>query len=267
MGAPHPGKLDKLSSCLDNLGSVEEIPGVPELNSDSTLPLYAQLADKLTRQIRAGDFASGEKIPSETVLAESYQIGRPTVRQATDLLIRRGYLERRRGSGTYVREPSRHVDLFSLGGTLSSFNKQGIKLSTRMIVAPRLVVAEASDQSEFAGDFYLMERLASVARAPVLLERFRFAADVFPFFDRNKLAGRSLSQVVLERYQMEASSADQSFSVTDLDAKQARLLDLEEGSPVLRVERVLHFPQAMNAVRATMWCRTDKFRFSQKLGA
>ncbi len=236
---------------------------MPSLNSDSTLPLYAQLADKLTRQIRAGDFSSGEKIPSETMLADHYQIGRPTVRQATELLIRRGYLERRRGSGTYVREPSRHVDLFSLGGTLSSFNKQGIKLSTRLIIAPRLVAADDNEE----GDFYLMERLASVAKAPVLLERFLFAAEVFPFFDRNKLAGRSLSQMVLERYQMEASSADQSFSVTDLDAEQARLLDLEEGSPVLRVERVLHFPNAMNAVRATMLCRTDKFKFSQKLGA
>lgn len=254
---------------------------MPALNSDSSLPLYAQLADQLTRQIRTGDLLTGAKIPSETVLAERYGIGRPTVRQATELLIRRGYLERRRGSGTYVREPSRHVDLFSLGGTLSSFNKQGIELSTSLIAAPRLIdLGESGSDAEcasldlldverdedFAARFYLMERLAFVEKTPVLLERFRFSAEVFPFFDQNQLAERSLSQVVLERYQMEASSADQSFSVADLSAQQAQHLDLNEGDAVLCVQRVLHFPQAMNAVRATMWCRTDRFRFSQKLG-
>jgi GntR family transcriptional regulator len=170
------------------------------------------------------------------------------------------------------------VDLFSLGGTLSSFNKQGIELSTRLIVAPRLIdlgeTEAASTESsaverddDFTQHFYLMERLASVKKSPVLLERFRFSAAVFPFFDQNKLTGRSLSQVVLERYRMEASSAEQSFSVTDLNAEQARLLELKEGSAVLCVQRTLHFPQALNAVRATMWCRTDQFRFSQKLGA
>src|SRR5690606_26038968 len=168
---------------------------------DSTLPLYAQLAEQLTRQIRAGEFETGTKIPSEPALAERYGIGRPTVRQATDLLIRRGYLERRRGSGTFVREASRHVDLFSLGGTLSSFNKQGIELSTRLIVAPRLIdlgeegaeseLLDAERDDDFSDHFYLMERLASVEKSPVLLERFRFSAEVFPFFDQNQLAGRS----------------------------------------------------------------------------
>lgn len=233
------------------------------LNPDSSEPLYAQLAEKLARQIRKGEFEAGMKIPSENVLAERYGIGRPTVRQATDLLIRRGYLVRRRGSGTFVRERSQHVDLFSLGGTQSSFNKQGIELSTRLLSAPHL----APGQGRVGGSFYVMERLSSVGEEPVLIERFWFAAEVFPFFDQNQVAGRSLSQVVAERYQMEASSAEQSFSVAHIDADRALLLELEPGDPVLHVERVLHFPQAMSAVRVRMWCRSDRFQFSQTLGA
>ncbi|MFL6539073.1 MAG: GntR family transcriptional regulator, partial [Chthoniobacterales bacterium] len=47
-------------------------------------------------------------------LSRQHGIGRPTVRQATELLVKRGLIERRRGSGTYVRKAEQRVDLFSL---------------------------------------------------------------------------------------------------------------------------------------------------------
>jgi DNA-binding transcriptional regulator YhcF (GntR family) len=70
------------------------------LDATSPLPLYHQLAEQLFSDIRAGLYAPGTKIPSEHQLAEAFKLGRPTVRQATDSLIQRGILTRRRGSGT-----------------------------------------------------------------------------------------------------------------------------------------------------------------------
>ncbi|WP_246804799.1 GntR family transcriptional regulator [Desulfosarcina cetonica] len=94
------------------------------LNPDSPIPLYHQLADLLMTAIDAGDYPPESRIPSEPQLAKTYGIGRPTVRQAIDLLVRRGLLTRRRGSGTYVRPPVPEVDLFSLAGTSSAFQKR-----------------------------------------------------------------------------------------------------------------------------------------------
>ena len=70
------------------------------LNSQSPIPLYRQLADKIRDELDAGLYAVASRIPSEHQLAADYGIGRPTVRQATDLLVRQGRLQRRRGSGT-----------------------------------------------------------------------------------------------------------------------------------------------------------------------
>lgn len=95
------------------------------LNPDSPLPLYHQLADLLLSRIRGGDYQTGSRIPSENQLATAFGIGRPTARQAIDVLVRKGYLSRRRGSGTYVCEPRQEVDLFSLDGTSASFQKKG----------------------------------------------------------------------------------------------------------------------------------------------
>ena len=58
------------------------------LNPASPLPLYRQLADVLLARIREGEYPSGIRIPSEPELARTFRIGRPTVRQATDLLVR-----------------------------------------------------------------------------------------------------------------------------------------------------------------------------------
>ena len=63
------------------------------LNPESPLPLYHQLADLLLQRIRAGEYPPGSRIPSEPELVRSFGIGRPTVRQATDLLVRRHCLE------------------------------------------------------------------------------------------------------------------------------------------------------------------------------
>ena len=50
-------------------------------------------------------FGVGNAIPSERQLSSDLGVSRLTVRAALDELVREGYLVRRRGSGTFVREP------------------------------------------------------------------------------------------------------------------------------------------------------------------
>ena len=61
----------------------------------------------------------GDVVPSERELAERFGISRMTIRQAVDSLVSSGMLERRRGSGTYVRAPK--VDVQS---RISSFSEE-----------------------------------------------------------------------------------------------------------------------------------------------
>ena len=48
------------------------------IDREAPEPLYAQLADVLTEQIRAGELAPRRMIPSETTLAQTYGVNRPT---------------------------------------------------------------------------------------------------------------------------------------------------------------------------------------------
>src|SRR5215216_8120001 len=61
----------------------------------------------------------GNAIPSERQLSVDLGVSRLTVRAALDELVRAGLLDRRRGSGTFVREPKIAQEL-----TMTSFSEE-----------------------------------------------------------------------------------------------------------------------------------------------
>jgi GntR family transcriptional regulator len=231
------------------------------------MPLYHQLADELFGQIRAGAYPPGERIPSEHELSRRYGLGRPTVRQATDTLIRTGVLERRRGSGTYVRGVPAQVDLFSLAGTLVSLEQSGVAFRADLLGKARVETITDAFHPHAERSAVRLARLSRVQRSPVLLEEIDFLEACFAGLARMALRGKSLSEVVRAHYGLRLESADQSFRVSALDRERARLLALRKGALVLEVRRTLHFTGHPAAVFARMFCRTERFAFSQRIGA
>lgn len=65
-------------------------------------PLYLRLMQQLLDEVRQGRWPTG--LPSERKLSRRLAVSRNTARRALDLLCQRGMLERRRGSGTYLRQ-------------------------------------------------------------------------------------------------------------------------------------------------------------------
>jgi DNA-binding GntR family transcriptional regulator len=224
-----------------------------------------QIAARLRAQIGAGEYPTGSRVPSEHELAARFDVGRPTVRQATELLVREQVLERRRGSGTYVNAPPRSVDLFSAGGTLAAFAASGLALTVRLLGRVRRRVVTDGPAALVGREVFFLARRSSLGETPVLLEELHFDPEFFPGLDRLSLAGRSLSELTRERYLLEPRSIEQRFGVGQLDAERADSLGLGAGALVLRVERTIDFVGAAQAVVAVLWCRTDNVRFSQTL--
>jgi len=236
------------------------------LNSKSPIPLYHQLADIIITKIRSGEYQPGSRIPSENRLAATYGIGRPTARQATDLLVRKRMLVRKRGSGTFVGESLKEVDLFSLAGTISSFHKKGISITTQIIEDIRMETVENDSENPFSGqEVYFFSRLSRVEDMPVLIEDIYLHASLFSGIERFNLQGRSLSQIVEAQYYMRPTGGKQNFRIGYLTGEKAKNLDITSGVPILAVKRFLHFEQAKNAIYSELFCRTDHFVFSQSL--
>lgn len=238
------------------------------LNKNSPIPLYHQLAELIAADIRAGIYAAGDRIPSEHQLVAAHGIGRPTVRQALDSLVRRGVLARRRGSGTYVAEQPEAVDLFSLAGTVASFTGAGLSPDVEILDGPARRDVAPDPANPFAGGAAIVfSRLSRVEDNPVLVEDIFLHPVLFAGLETMDLTGQSLSRIAAEHFHLTLSGGEQQFRVNSPDARLARLLRLPRGASVLVVHRTLHFPDAPRAIFSVLSCRTDRFVFTQKLGA
>ena len=70
-------------------------------------PKHRQIFEHVRAAIVAGQYQAGNRMPSETVLGRRFDASRPTVARALHDLEVAGYVERRVGSGTYVRRAAR----------------------------------------------------------------------------------------------------------------------------------------------------------------
>ena len=75
-----------------------------ELNADAESPLYSQIYQQIRDTILAGELPAGTRLPASRQLAQEYSLARITVTQAYDQLHTEGYVNRRRGAGTFVSE-------------------------------------------------------------------------------------------------------------------------------------------------------------------
>lgn len=236
------------------------------LNAASPIPLYHQLADILLERIRSGEYRPGQAIPSETALAAQYGIGRPTVRQAMDTLVQKGLILRKRGAGTFVRPPA-NVDLFSLAGTSQAFLTKGIAVETDIVTPMKLKAVDNSPGNPFQNrQAFFFSRVTRAGRHPVLVEDIFLDPDLFRGIDQVDLTTQSLSRIVADRYYLILQSGTQTFRVDRPTPALAGLLDLEPDDCLLTVFRELDFSGSPKAIYSVLYCRTDRFAFSQTIG-
>ena len=83
------------------------------MKRSGSLPAYIQISEMLIREISAGHLLDGERFAPERVMAEEMNVSVGTLRKALSELQRRGLLERRQGSGNYVRSDGRAEGVYA----------------------------------------------------------------------------------------------------------------------------------------------------------
>ena len=90
-----------------------------KIDPDSYTPLYEQIRLKIMEQIQQGNWDDGQPLPSEAMFSEIFNVSRITIRRAVSEIVRSGYLVRKRGKGTFVRNP----DVYYLTSGVHNFQK------------------------------------------------------------------------------------------------------------------------------------------------
>jgi len=160
------------------------LAGSRELDRDSEVPLYFQLAAELHRMLELGTWEPGARFATERELEEEFAVSRAVIRPALDLLVGDGTIFRIKGSGAFVAAPRTQVEatglvkLWASGDrdrsvSLASVRKrapdptvtQFLELGeSRAEIAQVTAVVDAGQPSAFVVDSY-----SSISRLPWLL--------------------------------------------------------------------------------------------------
>ncbi|MFB6598241.1 GntR family transcriptional regulator [Streptomyces diastaticus] len=134
------------------------------------------VADDLRRHITTGRIGPGERLPSESALADQYKVSTGTLRSALAMLQGEGLVEKIHGKGNFVRRPLRKVTYVGGWGTLDPRTAAdvGLRVTVRTTVLPArghltalLKVDDGSPLTEFLRLSYEGESPHSLARVYV----------------------------------------------------------------------------------------------------
>src|SRR3954452_8956743 len=168
----------------------------------SPLPVYFQIATDIRGRVAAGEWADGLRIAPEVELSHEYDVSRVTVRQAIAELVKDDLLERRRGSGTYVRHQQRPLvyDLNLTVGALVNRWRDAEFDNRADVIESGLV--EPSDelrhrlQLRRSGTVTYMVRRVFINDRPTALYRSWFNGDLVPGLESSPRLNGSLSTVL-----------------------------------------------------------------------
>jgi GntR family transcriptional regulator len=90
-----------------------------ELDRDSDVPLYFQLAAALKVMLEVDNWEAGTRFASERELEEQFKVSRAVIRPALELLVGDGAIVRVKGSGAFVAPPRREIRVRGLTGLWS----------------------------------------------------------------------------------------------------------------------------------------------------
>lgn len=141
----------------------------------SRVTLGEQVAEQLADQIVGGRWRSGDKLPSESELCATLQIGRSTLREALKSLAFVGMVQMRPGEGTYVLDGTQPlVDQIHAKGLLKSENSLAAVVEARLALETEL--ASLAAERATPADFERMEQILEEMRSALTSGAGNYAA-------------------------------------------------------------------------------------------
>lgn len=212
-----------------------------DLDYQSSVPLYQQIADGLERVIIDGRLPAGEALPTEEVLCRELKVSRATVRRAYSKLVEIKLVERQAGRGTFVKKRRLRRSTGVLGFH-EEMRALGCKAQSRLISCRQIL--PTFDQWGNLGlegpePVWSMVRLDLVDEAPVLVSHMVVPCSLLAELD-SQAVECSLQDYLakaIEATGEEVAYLHQAYGVCALPSEDAALLGVSEGTPAFRIQR------------------------------
>ncbi|MHC6220983.1 GntR family transcriptional regulator [Arthrobacter sp. MMS24-S77] len=230
-----------------------------EIDRKSGTPIYVQLREILRSYI-SESCKPGAALPSERDLSERFGLARMTVRQAIDALVGEEVIERVVGLGTFVRKPKLDLQV-----KLTSYSEEMQRRG--MVPAAKVLSFE-----QIAASAFLARELQLEEGTPLVRFRRLLLADNEPmsvdenFIPAHRVPGlldeappTSLYNVLSEKYGLVMEWGEDMIEATAASPSTARLLNVDVGTPLLKIQRHAFVARAMVDYSVSYY-RADRYK-------
>lgn len=205
-------------------------------------PLYQQIKGLITQSLQSGEWKPGELIPSEMELAARFKVSQGTVRKAIDELSAENLVVRRQGKGTFVathneaRSQFRFLRLVPDDGE-RTYPENNI-IEVRRMRAPADVARMLDLKSGESVVF--LKRVQSFSGVPTILEELWLPGAIFKGLTMERLNEYKGPMYALfeSEFGTHMIRAQEQIRAVCADEVVASLLVVEQGTPLLSVERI-----------------------------
>jgi GntR family transcriptional regulator len=204
------------------------------------VPLHRQLFLVLHDEIARGALAPGDALPTEQSLCDQFRVSRITVRRALADLADQGFIERRQGVGSFVRQRGRSDRAHPAGSYMD--NLRQTQFQTFIDVVEHDIRTPPSAIGDALGCADAMQHILRVRRErrtdePLMITEAWLPTDLSEVLSASALRETPLYEllsgagIVVDRMQHE-------ITAEIAGPRNGALLDVPIGSALLRVNRL-----------------------------
>jgi GntR family transcriptional regulator len=246
----------------------------PGARRPKRVPAYTMLADELRKQVRDQRYPDGSRLPVETELSATYGVSRQTVRRAFQDLVSEGIVYRVPGRGTFpTNDVGRYTRSFN---SIEDLLQISLDTELEVLQPPTIRVdLDASGRLRLPTDevvtvtfrrFHESQPFCTT-QAFLPVETGRRLFDIPELNEVGVLQHMTVLSVVQRVAGTKLAGADQSITAVPAPMKVARDIEVAEGQPVLRIDRVYFDAEQKLLELAVNYFNPDRYSYRLRIGA
>jgi GntR family transcriptional regulator len=232
-----------------------------QLRADGTA-LHKQLFIVLRDQISRGAWAPGSLLPTEEALCAQFGVSRVTVRRALADLQAEGFVQRRHGRGTYVRDEVRSALPAMDLGLLQSLQQTARETQVQVLaVRTEHPPAQIRSLLQLAPDEPTVHalRLRKSGDTPLMLTDAWVPERIGKKVTEAALKKKALYLILLDQG-LQFGRVIQEISAEAADPYRASMLRTAVSAPLIRLTRLLHDLQNRPVLHLTAYVSPERSR-------
>lgn len=232
---------------------------------EGVVPLYHQIESLFEERINSGRWRENHLLPSEEELSRLFHVSRGTVRLALTNLARKGLISRKRGRGTIVAPAKVLQEIPNIYRFALAIEKEGRVPKTRILesrtVRPSPDVRHMLRLGSPDDRVILLKELRLADDEPLMLEDIYLPEKMFPGLTDHDLERQLLYDVIIQKYGVRLTKAEETLESTVADRFEARVLRVKKADPLLLVRRILYSFDTVVEFRKTI-VRSDRCKYT-----